>query len=125
MNNRVIHFEIPADDPERAIRFYAAMFGWDISRPDDSQDYWLAKTGAEGQHGINGAFIKRSEITTVVNTVAVENLAVLLARVRECGGDVIEELTISSVGKFAYCHDTEGNLFGMLEREPELRKARL
>ncbi|MFN2529498.1 MAG: VOC family protein [Candidatus Baltobacteraceae bacterium] len=115
MSNRVIHFEIPMDDPERATKFYAALFGWDIKPWDGPQKYWLAKTGPDSERGINGAFIPRTEINTVVNTVAVEDLAASLALVKECGGVVVEELSIPTIGEFAYCRDTEGNLFGMLQ----------
>ena len=37
--NRVMHFEIIADDPERLIKFYAKVFAWKVEsgvlgRPD-------------------------------------------------------------------------------------------
>ena len=116
MSNRVIHFEIPMDDPKRATSFYANVFGWEVSRWNAPQEYWHAKTGPESERGINGAFIARSTIDTVVNTVAVDDLAAALARVTESGGAIVREMTIPNIGKFAYCRDTEGNLFGMLQR---------
>jgi len=115
VSNRIIHFEIPMDDPARATKFYADLFGWDIQRWDGPVEYWIAKTGREAERGINGAFIPRSEINTVVNTVAVEDLTASLALVREYGGTIVQEISIPTIGAFAYCRDTEGNLFGMLE----------
>ena len=115
MNSRVIHFEIPMDDPKRATAFYKDVFDWEISRWDGPQEYWLAKTGPDDQRGINGAFIARSNINTVVNTVAVDDLAKALTRVKQSGGTIVQEMTIANIGEFAYCRDTEGNLFGMLQ----------
>jgi predicted enzyme related to lactoylglutathione lyase len=103
-------------DPERATKFYAELFGWKVTRSNGPQEYWLAKTGADSERGINGAFIERtSEIDAVVNTIAVDDLRASLKKVRDCGGTVVSEMTIEMVGRFAYCRDTEGNLFGMLE----------
>src|SRR5690348_9288852 len=54
---RIVHFEIHADDPERAIGFYTALFGWEISRWGE-MDYWLIRTG-EGTPGIDGGLTRR------------------------------------------------------------------
>src|SRR2546423_11695103 len=51
---RVIHFEIQAENPDRAISFYENLFGWEFTKWDGPQPYWLVKTGPEGQPGING-----------------------------------------------------------------------
>jgi len=51
---RVIHFEIVADKPERAMKFYKEVFAWDFNKWNGPQDYWLVKTGEDSQPGING-----------------------------------------------------------------------
>ena len=56
---RVIHFEIPADDPARATAFYRAVFGWQVSKWAGPIEYWLLTTGEEGTPGINGAVFLR------------------------------------------------------------------
>ena len=58
---RVVHFELNADDPERASRFYQQVFGWQIRKWDGPVDYWLIMTGPDDEPGINGALMKRSE----------------------------------------------------------------
>ena len=55
---RVVHFEIHAGDPQRAIQFYRALFGWEFSNWGDQQ-YWLIKTGEEGTRGIDGGLLPR------------------------------------------------------------------
>lgn len=113
---RVIHFEIPADKVDRAVKFYSDVFGWKIEKWGP-QDYWLIKTGEEGQPGIDGALMKREAPTTsTVNTVAVPLLDEYLTKVTKSGGKVItSKTTIPGVGYFAYCQDTEGNTFGVLQ----------
>ena len=52
---RVVHFEIHADDPQRAANFYQNVFGWQINKWEGPEDYWLVTTGADNEPGINGA----------------------------------------------------------------------
>jgi hypothetical protein len=113
---RVIHFEIPVDKVERAVKFYTNVFGWSIQNWA-SEDYWLVKTGEKQQPGIDGAIMKRTATTTgTVNTIEVPSLEEYLTKVTENGGKVLTPRnTIPGVGYFAYCQDTEGNTFGVLQ----------
>ena len=43
MDHTVVHFEIPADDPERAAKFYRELFGWEIKHMGGPMDYWLVR----------------------------------------------------------------------------------
>jgi len=115
---RVIHFEIPVDNVERALKFYSDVFGWNIQKWGP-QDYWLIETGEKGQPGIDGAITKRMEPTTsTVNTIDVPSLDEYLARITKSGGKVLtSRTTIPGVGYFAYCQDTEGNTFGVLQSD--------
>lgn len=113
---RVIHFEIPVDKIERAVKFYTDVFGWNIQKWG-SEDYWLIKTGEKQQPGIDGAIMKRTASTTsTVNTIEVPSLDEYLTKVTKNGGKVLtSRSTIPGVGYFAYCQDTEGNTFGVLQ----------
>jgi uncharacterized protein len=55
---RVVHFEIHAEDPERAIKFYKDVFKWQFSKYRE-EDYWLIITGKPEERGIDGGLIKR------------------------------------------------------------------
>jgi predicted enzyme related to lactoylglutathione lyase len=80
--SRVIHFEINVDDPDRAVSFYGEVFGWETQKWDGPQDYWLVTTGAEGEAGINGAFMKRGDPPeTTVNTISVDDIDATLEKV--------------------------------------------
>ena len=117
---RVIHFELAADDPERATEFYTKVFGWQIQKWDGPQDYWLATTGAKDTPGIDGAIMRRDpNMPAVVNTIDVTALDDMIAAVTANGGTVVApRMTIPGVGYFAYCQDTEGNTFGMMQNDP-------
>lgn len=120
---RVVHFEIHADDPERAVAFYTCVFGWTVSRWGD-QPYWLLDTGPADAPGINGAILPRSgerpplgaPIVGMVNTVQVDDLDASLARATELGGQLaLDKMEIPGVGTVAYVIDTEANVVGMLQ----------
>jgi len=117
---RVVHFEIPADDPARAVKFYETVFGWKIQKWDGPENYWLAMTGEEGQPGINGAITGRGEPTTVVvNTMDVASVDDSIAQVVANGGSVLmPKMPVPGVGYLAYFRDTEGNAFGMMQNDP-------
>jgi len=114
---RVIHFEISADDPERAVNFYREVFGWEIQKWDGPVDYWLITTGPDDQPGINGAMMKRPDPTASTwNTIEVPSVDEFTSRVVGAGGRMsMPKTPIPGVGYQAYCQDTEGNIFGVHE----------
>jgi len=115
---RVIHFEIPVSEPDRAAAFYQRVFGWKFDKWDGPIEYWMVNTGAEGAPGINGGMLKRGDVTTTTNTVGVDSVDASVAAVKKAGGKLITPKTpIPGVGYFAYCEDTEGNLFGVLQAD--------
>lgn len=116
---RVVHFEITADDVERARTFYE-IFGWDIVASGMPEvDYWLVHTG-EGRMGIDGAIMPRAyNAQPVINWVSVEDLDEMIGRVQAAGGDVVgERHTVPGIGDTIYARDTEGNTFGMIQPLP-------
>jgi predicted enzyme related to lactoylglutathione lyase len=115
--NRVVHFEISADDPERASGFYRSVFGWKIINWEGPVDYWLVTTGEKGTPGIDGGIKHRPEpdLTTVV-TVEVESVDETLDKITAGGGVILMPKTeIPGVGYHAYFRDTEGNVVGLME----------
>jgi len=121
--SRVIHFEIPADDPERATKFYTKVFGWKINKWGGGMDYWLVNTGDSSAPGIDGAIMRRSGMaSTVVNSIDVPSVDDFIKKVTKNGGKVITPKTpIPGVGYFAYCKDTEGNMFGIMQPDKSVK----
>lgn len=115
---RVIHFEISADDTERARQFYADVFGWDFEQWGGPKEYWLVKTGDEAQPGINGGLFKRDGQVGHVNTIDVPSVDEFAERVGERGGRVVmPKMAIPGVGYLVYCQDTEQNVFGIMQED--------
>ena len=123
MGQRVVHFEITADDPKRAAEFYKKVFGWELNDYGGPFTYILAATGDKPTPGIDGAIMDRIESKqAVVNTIDVANYEDGARAVEEAGGKVTTPKTaVPSVGWFSYCTDTEGNLFGIMQADAEAK----
>ena len=119
MSSRVIHFELPADDPDRCARFYADAFGWKVEKWGGPTDYWLVTTGKAGEPGIDGGIGRRQhDDDQTTNTVDVADLDAAVAKVIAAGGAVTRlKDAVPGVGWLAYCTDTEGNAFGMMQAD--------
>lgn len=126
--SRVVHFEIQAEDPERAINFYSRVFDWEFNKWDSPQDYWLITTGPDDQPGINGGLMPRQgeidgqAVIAYVCTVDVDSVDEVTRRVTQGGGQVaMPKMAVPGAGWLAYCKDTEGNLFGVMQADSEAR----
>lgn len=127
MPGRVVHFEVHAEDPERAAAFYSRVFGWEIRKWEGPVDYWLVSTGAEQEPGIDGAILRRMgaapggdpAISAFVNTIEVDSIERVEREIPAAGGEqVVPRQELAGVGRVSYFRDTEGNVFGALEPEP-------
>ncbi len=120
---KVIHFELPADDPKRAVAFYENVFGWTITKWEGPNDYWLITAGPDDEPGINGAITPRmlaDQVTT--DTISVTSIDDSIKKIDEAGGTVVmSKQIIPGVGYIAYCKDTEGNLFGVLQPDMSVK----
>jgi predicted enzyme related to lactoylglutathione lyase len=124
--SRVVHFEIHATEPERAIEFYRGIFGWEFTSFGGPAEYWLIKTGPAEKPGIDGGLIRRrgeidgQAVIAYVCTIDVESLDQTLAAVIARGGTLaLPRMAIPGVGWLAYAKDTEGNIFGMMQSDPQ------
>jgi predicted enzyme related to lactoylglutathione lyase len=126
---RPIHFEIQAQDPARAQAFYKALFGWQFDQWG-GQAYWLAMTGDKTKPGIDGGLLPRptgvpvdgAPMNAFVCTMDVPDLDAYLTRVPALGGKVVvPKMPIPTMGWLAYAKDTEGNIFGMMQEDPNAK----
>ena len=125
--NRITHFEIHADDVERAAKFYTDVFGWDIKKWDSKEmEYWMVMTAPDGskEPGINGGLIKRPAPLTdkmcgsnaFVATVVVTNYDEIAKKILAAGGkEAMPKFSIAGMAWQGYFLDTEGNTFGIHE----------
>ena len=129
MDHTVVHFEIPADQPERAASFYRELFGWDIKQFEGGaaggMEYWTVRTvptnadGTPSRPGVNGGLMRRMYPNQVpVNYINVENVEEFVGRAARLGAKVLMGKTaVPGMGWFAQLTDTEGNLFAVWETD--------
>jgi uncharacterized protein len=105
-----VHFELPAEDRQRAEAFYGTLFGWNFEDVE-GMDYTLVNTG----DGLNGGIIKRTEDTPgILNYIDVPDVAAFVAKAERLGAQVVRGRSpVPSIGWFAILKDTEGNTFAL------------
>jgi len=124
--NRVVHFEINAENVERAAKFYRAVFGWKIEPWGPPEyGYMHVETGSAGDPGIDGGIWKGqgstppegSRLNAFNCSIEVSSIDETLQRVTAEGGVIVRAKSqIPGVGWLAMCMDTEGNQFGVMQR---------
>ena len=130
----IVHFEIPADDVERAKKFYTNLFGWNIEKlhnfADDSQltsvatgqpiEYWrITTTNDKGSKGLGGGIMKRQMPDHhITNYIGVNSVDEYSSKVEKLGGRVFApKHAVPGMGYFALCSDTENNAFAIWESD--------
>jgi len=130
MSNRVIHFEIHAGDPERAQAFYQTVFGWTFQQWMEEPPYWgIDTTGPDDDApGINGGLMQRRgetphdgvPVNAYTCVVQVDDYEAAHDRIIEAGGSVaVPRQAIPGVAWVGYYKDTEGNIFGINQPDPQ------
>lgn len=120
MSGKVVHFEIPFDDADRAGAFYSSAFGWQVM-PMPEMGYTMVTTGPSGDTGptepgfINGGmFARRDDFTAPNIVIDVPDIEAALTAVGDAGGSTVtERMAVGDMGFAAYFKDTEGNLVGL------------
>lgn len=114
-------FEIPADDLERAKRFYTELFGWTIEEfpVPFRKDFLLIRTA--DLNAIFGGLTKREDQShTMVNYISVSCTEKYIDKIESLGGKVLVPKTaVPGMGYFAVCQDTEQNAFAIWEDDTE------
>jgi len=130
MANLVVHFEIHASEPQRLVDFYSQLLGWRFTQFGDTP-YWVIDTGegaignVAGQPGmgINGGLTQRqgpppqqgAPINGCNIVVGVDDVDAIFARGIELGAtEALPPEDMEGVGRGAYLHDPDGNLFGLI-----------
>jgi predicted enzyme related to lactoylglutathione lyase len=129
MSGRVVHFEVPFDDGDRARGFYREAFGWDVQEMPE-MSYTMAMSGpttAEGMPSepgyINGGMFQRGgdwPASGPVITIDVESIDEALQKIEKLGGaTVTPKQQVGNMGFAAYFRDPEGNVMGLWENAPQ------
>lgn len=130
--SRVVHFEIQADDLERAKAFYSAVFDWTFEDYGlfTGSPYWGVTTGEEGDVGINGGLLQRPAsgpapeqgANAFVCTIGVDDYDQTERKILASGGAVaLPKTALVGMAWQGYYLDTEGNVFGVHQPDPEAK----
>ena len=123
MAGEVVHFEVPAEDLERAQSFYRNAFGWQLD-PVPEMSYTMVTTTVVDDDGrpaepgaINGGMMTRQRpFTGPVIVIGVDDVDGALERITELGGEVLRpKVAVGEMGFSAYFTDPEGNVVGLWE----------
>ncbi|MBN1455621.1 MAG: VOC family protein [Methanomicrobia archaeon] len=120
----IVHFDIPAEDLERARRFYEHVFGWKIEQPPGPIPYYLIETtDLAGNPGVGGGMGPRQQPDEQIKQfIGVESIAAYIEKVEALGGSLVApRMAVPGWGYLAICRDTEQNLFGLWEEDNEAR----
>ena len=127
MSGRVVHFEIPFDDGDRARGFYKELFGWQVMEMPE-MGYTIVSTGPGGDEGptepgyIGGGMLPRGQAATSgpVLVIDVDSIDETLERIGGMGGStVVGKTPVGEMGSAAYFTDPEGNVVGLWENAPQ------
>ena len=131
--NRPVHFEIHADDPERAAKFYRDVFGWEITKFDSpAMEYWMVVTAPKDskEPGINGGLMRRmgprpatgAPVSAYVCTMQVDNFDETAKKAQTAGAVVaLPKFALTGMAWQGYFIDTEGNIFGIHQPDPNAK----
>jgi predicted enzyme related to lactoylglutathione lyase len=122
--NPVVHFEMPAKNAKRVMKFYSSVFGWENKQYPDMGNYIVAMTTESDKKGpkkpgaINGGFYMATKSTNKYPSfvISVDDITKHIGIVKKAGGKIIGKPTdIPGVGKWVVFKDSEGNRVSMLQ----------
>ena len=115
MAGQMVHFEVKAEDPDRAAGFYRSVFGWEFSDSGmPGIDYRMVRTGENQGGGLYQSDDRDGHLTVYFDTDDIDST---LAKIRESGGQADDKQPIPGVGWFASAKDTEGNTFSIFQSD--------
>jgi uncharacterized protein len=117
MGKKVVHVEFPAQDVDRAQRFWEAVGSWSIQDAGMSGIQYLM--WQESDQG--GAVYPMQEQSGTVVYFGSDDIDADLGKVRDLGGNAGDKQPIPHVGWFARCKDTEGNEFSLFQSDESVQ----
>ena len=121
MDHTIVHFEIPADDLDRATTFYREVFGWQIARMPGPFEYFGVRTtstdetGMPKGPGVNGGMMKRMHPGQLpTNYIGVADIDAHTTKLVEAGGEVVvPKMPVPGHGWLVQFKDPEGNVLAL------------
>jgi len=119
----IVHFDVPAENIDRAKKFYTELLGWKFESWPGMEYYLITTTNLEGVPGVGGGMGKRMDPSQrMVNYFGVKSIDAAIQQVKNLGGRMLsDKMAVPTMGYLANCVDTEGNTFGLWEENHEAR----
>jgi len=119
----IVHFDVPAEDVERAKIFYSVLFGWKYESYPEMQYNLISTTNLDGTPGVGGGMGERMEPSQrMLNYFGVPSIDAAMNQVKTLGGKVLtEKMVVPGMGFLVNCMDTEGNMFGLWQEDPQVK----
>ena len=119
----IVHFDIPAEDPERAKKFYAGLLDFRYTEYPEMQYNLIETTDTEGKPGVGGGLGKRMDPSQRMrNYFGVASIDKSMKKVQKLGGKIeMAKMPVPGMGWLANCIDTEGNAFGLWEQDTKAK----
>ncbi len=113
----IVHFEIPADDPEKLSKFYGEAFGWAFQKiPMGEMTYWYITTGPQGESVTGGMYSKMRPDDRPRNFVRVEEIDAAIGQFLGAGGrELVSKREVPGQGWSFIGLDPEGNPIALWE----------
>jgi len=113
MAGKPVHFEIPAQDTNRAREFYGNLFGWQFDSMEGPTEYHMTRLGED-----TGAAVFPGDTGAIRIYFEVDDINAGAARVNELGGKADDPQPVPGMGWFSTGEDTEGNPIGLWQTDP-------
>ncbi|HEX3464451.1 MAG TPA: VOC family protein [Candidatus Elarobacter sp.] len=115
--NKIVNFHLPADDVERAAKFYRDVFGWEFTPVSPSPVPYLVHEPGDGGAGIPAAITARQDVIKApAPTIEVEHIDQSMIDIATKGGQQGQVFDIPGIGRYGYAIDSEGNIIALLQR---------
>jgi predicted enzyme related to lactoylglutathione lyase len=115
----IVHFDLPADDIERAKKFYSGLLDWKFESYPGMQYTLITTTNLDGTPGVGGGMGKRMDPSQrIMNYFGVKSIDAAMNQVKSLGGSILTgKMAVPKMGYLANCRDPEGNMFGLWEED--------
>lgn len=123
MTGEIVHYEIPAKNPEKLSKFYANTLGWkfkDSRMPN--MKYWMISRTNSPKSGIGGMYKKTAAKQIPTNYISVTNIDSAISRIKKNGGRITTpKQAIPQMGWSAQAEDPEGNALGLFQFDKKVK----
>jgi uncharacterized protein len=116
VKGKIVHIEIPAEDTQRAMKFWGRLAGWSFKNYAEGQEGAPEYNMFEGEPG-GGLFPATDGEKGIRVYFETDDIDAAIGRIRDAGGTTEEKMPVPSMGWFASAKDTEGNEFSVWQSD--------